>query len=1241
MGNNADKYAGEVSAWSIFLLVSMLMAEFAYKTIFGNSFILSIFLPQNISEKFLVQLFFPLASSAFFLLLAGFSPLSRRGHWLAVGVGLLFAGYLYVASSDDYQFYSGIYLTLIPLSIFLLTKSLRACWGACSQGVAVPAWVSIFCWISISTVSLGALSNAMLRIGAVIYPLTHDLHLFKIDAAFGGVAQWTAQAIHDGPPWLRQGTRGVYEFLPVLFFPVLALLIRENKARTLHGWRAMLLPYAIAWVCYAWLPATGPIVMFGLNDFPQNIPPLDQLQSAMVSVQPAMRNAMPSMHLSGAIWVMMMAAALRRKWLFALSVLFVAGTAWATLALGEHYLIDLVVAIPFAASVGLWLMNPPRWRVAPLADKAMQWAAGGTFVVWMLLLRLAPLWLETHPGFVRFFALWSVLVGLVLLAHYLGAVWRESDTNETLLRKSAPQLLPPEWKAPALLPAELKGNRWLVGIFFFSGLAGLVYEVVYAKALGVTFGGTSLAAKTVLMTYMGGMALGAWLGGLLAERTRRPLLWYAYFEAAIGLYAAITPLLFTGIQALYVSLATDSPPDAAWLTALRMGLGAAVLGVPTVLMGATLPLVFQCLRGMGIPTGRAIAPLYGANVLGAAVGALVAGYALLPAVGRNGGTLLAAIISLMVALYVIDKIKRGAVFEGVPSAANEQEAALQAVNPRKGLGALGVLLVGGAVTLALEVVFMHLLAVVAGNSVYAFGLMLATFLLGLGLGSTVGERLMLHVERARLVGWAQCGIALSILVTSFVWDGLADYMGSFGFAAQHGVHLDFAGRELVRALVCALAMMPPALFIGLSYPAAMGLAADWLGRNGQVARGVGVASGINTLGNIAGVLLAGFWWLPDFGSRNVLLGLAVVALALAAVMVWAAGTGKEVQTRRQRLWQGWVPVGTLAAGLLLFPAQWNYTALSQGGNVYFYPQPWGDVIDHAESVEGGLTTVARNPDGLLTLLTNGKFQGNNAEAGEMVAQESIALIPLLHTAKRDKALVIGYGTGMTARVLQDQGFAEQDVVELSRDIVMMADKHFKNINEHISSHPTVHMHYTDGRNYLLTQTKQFDLISLEISSIWFAGAANLYNREFYELAGKRLLPQGVLQQWVQLHHMRPIDFLYILGSVRSVFKNVWIYVSGGQGIIVASNDDAAIDNHAAVQKLLNGHTISHMDVKQLPSTLVASPAQVDAFVRRYDSSMSFFVSTDRNLYLEYATPKGNAVKEDTLMILVEMLEGRR
>lgn len=1203
-------------------------------------------------DAIVVQWAIPWSIATFALLLAGQRPCSRKQFVWLLGVGA--ALLLWLVAWDSYNFNQfsfsiKVNVFLLPLTIWLAGQAILSfCYARRDRGL-MPVWVQPWLWLGIMIASLVVMASCLLELNSKLLPLTFDYFFYKIDQAFGGAARWAAMQVGQNQThFFGKLTHEVYDILGVLFFPVLALIIGENKSRSLNVWRVLFVPYAVAAICYLCFPATGPGV--AIMGYPATAAQPQDLTAAFVSVLPAPRNAMPSLHLSSAIWIFMLCASLRRKWIFALSVLFVLGTAWATLAIGEHYVIDLMVAMPFAPALGLFLMNPPRWKIAPRWQHYLQWAAGATFVLWMLLLRLAPDWLIAHPGTVQWLSVWSVAAGVLLLALHVRCVWREEDTNEVLLAQHQPALAPKPFSAPTFLPAELKGRRWLVGIFFFSGFAGLVYEVVYAKALGVTFGGTALAANTVLMTYMGGMALGAWLGGMLAERSARPLLLYAYFEAAIGLYAAITPSLFAGIQSLYVALALDAPPDAAWLTALRMGLGAVVLGVPTVLMGATLPLVFKCLQGMGIPTARAIAPLYGANVLGAAAGALVAGYALLPAVGRNGGTLLAAVISLLVALYVIEKIKQGgdrisansSIFDSDSTAA--AAPLVQSPGGRTGLAALAVLAVGGVVTLALEVVFMHLLAVVAGNSVYAFGLMLATFLLGLGLGSTVGEALMRRIDRATVVLAAQCGVALAILLTAFVWDGLADYMGSFAYAQQQGLYLSFSARELIRALVCALAMLPPAFCIGMSYPAAMGLAADWLAVRrfgGQAARGVGLASALNTLGNIAGVLLAGFWWLPQYGSNRVLLGLAVVAVLLAAFIAWAQQAAATTPRAPKQWLQPWLPVGGMAAALLLFPAQWNYTALSTGGNVYFYPQNWGEVIDHAESVEGGMTTVAQAADGKhLTLLTNGKFQGNNAEGGEMVAQESIALIPLMHQAWRDHALVIGYGTGMTARVLQDQGFAKLDVAETSRDIVTMADRHFSNINAHISSHPSVAMHYTDGRNYLLTQTAQYDLISLEISSIWFAGAANLYNREFYELANTRLRPQGVLQQWVQLHHMRPMDFLYILGSVRSVFKYVWIYVSGGQGIIVASNDDAAVHNEAALDKLMHSHAISTLKLPDLPQALVAGPQQIDALIARFDPQLRFFVSTDKNLYLEYATPKGNAMKEDGMPVLLDLLKGK-
>ena len=322
--------------------------------------------------------------------------------------------------------------------------------------------------------------------------------------------------------------------------------------------------------------------------------------------------------------------------------------------------------------------------------------------------------------------------------------------------------------------------------------------------------------------------------------------------------------------------------------------------------------------------------------------------------------------------------------------------------------------------------------------------------------------------------------------------------------------------------------------------------------------------------------------------------------------------------------------------LVLFalqPSSFDYSALASGANVYFAPQNYGRVIDHAESADGGLTTVAEGPpvDGQrsLTLLTNGKFQGSNG--GEMTAQIGFAVAPLLHTPARNRALVIGYGTGVSSRTLHEAGFQSLDIADLSADIVRLANTHFADINATVSTRPGVHTHITDGRNFLLLQERAYDLVSMEVTSIWFAGAASLYNREFYQLVKKRLRPDGVLQQWVQLHHISPLDLLYILGSVRTEFSHVWVYYIGGQGIIVATNDprrSPAPENFRLLQSTASfAPLLAQLDAsyQTIASAILLNPAGTDRLLGSFSAPASRWVSTDDNLFLEYSTPKGNVL----------------
>ncbi len=1144
---------------------------------------------------------------------------------------------LHTGTSNSMSGASGaLVIVLGPLGVIELVHSLVKFLWCRVRHQSVPAWPRTYLWLSLLLACLGMATASALECTKYLFPATWDYHLYRIDAALGSLAAPFAALTAEQGPWLQTLGISSYNALVAALYGIVAVAMRQRRIRELNAWRMLVVPYMLAFLAYAWLPVSGPRYTFFDGRFPSDLPDPMGVAALQVIIPPAFRNGMPSMHLTASLLVWMMAVALRNRVTVVLASLLVAGTAWSTLALGEHYVTDLAVAIPFSAFLGGVLIRPQMLR-GGLRRSGAVWLCGVVFSAWMLSLRIVPVWLSLHPLFVQALS----AVGLVAACVVWGQMAR--------LVKSIPniEMLPGE--SPYLISAMgvVKIPVWVIVIFIISGFAGLVYEVVYAKALAVAFGSTAIASYTVLTVYMGGMALGAWIGGHIADQVKQPLHIYGLCEAFIGIYAALTPQIFSLIQSVYVSLAFDAVPDAPWLTTLRVVLGVVGLGLPTLLMGATLPLMFKYLRQRGISSRDAIARLYSANVVGAGFGAVAAGYVMLPLLGTNGAANTAAVVSLMVALYAIDRAKQpvepiagtprfnSQVF---PAAADVERAQVDKVS---GLTAFGVLLVGGALTLGLEINSMHLLATVAGNSVYAFALMLGTFLTGLSLGSMAGQRLLTSFRQLDVVSFAQYGLAANIGLTAFLWDQLPSYFGSFG---GYPLPMSFMAREAIRALICMLAMIPTAFCIGVSYPAAMSLAVDWLSP-GSGARGLGVASGFNTLGNIVGVLLVGFVLLPYFGSRDVSMLLASTAFMLGSVALIV-----NWRERGQRLGftSGVRPSFSLQIGgllallsmgsIALMPRQWDFNELASGSNVYFYPQNWGTVVDHAESVDGGLTSVARNSQGVTTLLTNGKFQGNDSVGGEMVAQESFALFPLLHTQQRESALIIGYGTGMTTRVFHEAGFSRLEVAELSRDIVNLANKYFPKINRGVSGAAGVNVRYTDGRNYLLTQSHQFDVVSIEITSIWFAGAANLYNRDFYSLAKKRLRPGGVLQQWVQLHHMKPIDLIYVIGSVRSEFKYIWLYVRGGQGIIVASNDDDAAQYPGISALAVGVDRTDERHPNQLRSHLLLSPEGVDKLITRFDPTLSVFVSTDKNLYLEYSTPKGN-VLNDVVESNVKWLSG--
>jgi spermidine synthase len=770
-------------------------------------------------------------------------------------------------------------------------------------------------------------------------------------------------------------------------------------------------------------------------------------------------------------------------------------------------------------------------------------------------------------------------------------------------------------------------------LFLISGSTGLLYEVAFSKLLGYVFGATAYAVSTVLSAFMAGLALGAHFGGKNAARARRPLMAYGALEVVVGAVCALSPAALAWLTQAYVGLARSAPGSMATLTLGRAVLTGLVVVVPTVAMGATLPLLSRVVAGVreGPDSAHRLAGLYAINTAGGAAGALASAYVILPVLGIHGTMRAAAVANVIIGAVAFFTGRADPVASDATAAATEAPAGGD-VAPARSLAVdagseqllAALAFASGFLVFAAEVVETHLLALLIGNSAYAFGLMLAVFLVCLALGAARAPAFARkHGPGALARGLAAAALALA--VTLPLWDQLPRV---FTFAGKHVS--SWEGREAVRALAAFVILALPTLWMGTTFP----LLLQRIAARPDVASHVGRLTVSNTLGTIAGSILTGYLILPALGSWGALVlisGLFVLAALLAA-------RGLPGENRR---------VLAVGAAVLLLPLvlpRWDMARLTNGASVYFTNGPPPDSIEMVrEDVHGGVTTVARR-GGVTTMYTNGKFQGD--DGAEMPAQRRFAHFPSLFVRSFDRALVIGLGTGTTLGTIATYPWKRIDVAEISPSIVEASRRYFLPQTLGALDDPRVHLDLNDGRNVLLVAAQPYDLVTIELTSVWFAGASSLYSREFYELVRARLAPGGVLQQWVQLHHIRRRELAAIVHTLRGTFGHVALFIGGEQGILVASDEPlvasgarlAELEKRPVLQMTLGGKKMP-----ELFDELVASEGELDRFVadsKGWDAPVP--VSTDDNLYLEYATPKGNVLNYDaSLGATLEMLGGYR
>lgn len=730
--------------------------------------------------------------------------------------------------------------------------------------------------------------------------------------------------------------------------------------------------------------------------------------------------------------------------------------------------------------------------------------------------------------------------------------------------------------------------RALFGLIFAaSGAAALIYEVTWTRLLTLQLGHGIAAASTVLAAFMGGLAIGSAAGGRLGTRLTpaAALRWYAGLELAIAALAIVLPFELAALDPLLAAAYADGSGGTTFAL-LRFITSLLLLALPAAAMGATFPVASRWFVQSAGAAARDAGTLYAANTIGAAIGALTAGFVLLPFMGLYGATAMAVVLNVAAAggAYLLSnrELPAPAAVASVNPARRRKAAATGApgrMAPSLTVAALALGMSGFA-SLTLQVIWTRLLALILGPTTYAFSIIVSVFITGLAVGAALSARVAARV-RQPIIGLSVClalSVGLAAASASLVDRGL---LSIAEVVSRPDVQFSDV---LLRQAALALALLAPmTIAFGAAFPFAVAAATR---RDETVASDLGVIYAVNTTGAIAGALLAGFVFIPAAGLHGSLRIVTVLGAVGALALLWLGRT-----TGRARVAAAAVALSVLALGWWL--PEWDRMLLSSGAYKYAAALQGPDVrtsLTAGELLyyrEGASATVAvRRSAGTTSMAIDGKVDASNG--GDMLTQRLLAHVPMLLHDDPKRVAIIGLGSGVTlGSALAHPTVERADVLEISSAVVE-ASRFFETENRGAIKDPRTRLIIGDGRTHLALSREQYDVIVSEPSNPWMAGIASLFTREFFEAAKARLRPGGVLCQWAHTYDISTGDLQSIVATFLSVFPEGTLWLVGdGDVLLIGSNEPMG-------PKLERTHTTWHRPgvSADLESVNVTSPNHI-------------------------------------------------
>ncbi len=792
-----------------------------------------------------------------------------------------------------------------------------------------------------------------------------------------------------------------------------------------------------------------------------------------------------------------------------------------------------------------------------------------------------------------------------------------------------------------------KNTNLILLFFFVTGLTGLAYELVWIRLLILVFGSTQFAVTTVLTTFMAGLAIGSLIFGRYVDRHPNPIRLYAIIELGIGAYCLLSPALFELLRYIYLwGLSADSSVNAGF-NITQFALSFIGLIIPTTLMGGTLPILVKYLATRREKVGFSTAVAYSVNTLGAVAGCLLTGLLALYILGVKSTLYTAGVVDVIAGILLLYLFREAAAGSGAPAPepAEELSAASVSATPvdkRLAVIVLSVFTVSGFCSLVYEVLWTRVLSLVIGSSVYAFTVMLATFLLGIGLGSIIfapfidrrKNPLLWFAVFEALIGFASLASIILYRKLPFIFYGLHETYGE-----RFWLFL------VIEFTLCALLMIIPTLSMGAIFPLVgriMSRATDTVGKN------IGDVYFYNTAGAIFGSFTGGFILMPLLGVQKGVILIAGINIILAIILIYAAFAP------RMKWLIASAPMVIVFVIISLSMPSWDKTVMTLGlySNIFNEKEMTGfeagrsaeEIVYYKEGINAIVTVRKGGPGGRdISYQANGKMEARARGARPAETWSLLGHIPMLLMERPpENALLVGLGSGITLGAMESYPVRSVDVVELE-PAVAEAAAFFVESNNHALTDPRTKLHITDGRNFVFTTEDTYDVIISAVSDPWITGVSNLFTLEYFTELKEKLADDGTVALWFQNYRIRPEELKIGLQTFASVFPNVsvWFHYSNAADLIVIGSKREHAVNLDTLRRWYYEDEVSE-DLKRID---INGPMDIlDLFLIGNDDLRAYIgdapVNTDERPLLEFTLPKLLYMDPSMSIKIVEELIGR-